>query len=202
MFSIEYFTTIEKVQCVDLELTDNSDYVVWWYGGFEKSDKPDSQPRLVFLLRKVDRNGGIYDFKRKTVGMINLGFLRIGSVWKKNVCVGRLVFEQKFFRLDYAADKWRYVSLHTHPEHEIFLEHYELKYSRDLTWLIEFSLETGGHLLIPCIEFFARLYGRSQECMRVLATYGNESEPEICTVEFGVVVFIPTSPVCKIVSLS
>ncbi len=37
--------------------------------------------------------------------------------------------------------------------------------------MIEFDLQSGGKLLIPCLEFFARCYGRSAELKRVLATY-------------------------------
>jgi len=36
---------------------------------------------------------------------------------------------------------------------------------------LEFSLETGGKLIVPCLEFFTRCYGRSAELRRCLATY-------------------------------
>lgn len=39
------------------------------------------------------------------------------------------------------------------------------------SFLIEFDLPDDNHLLIPCTEFFARVYGRSSEIKRVLATY-------------------------------
>ena len=38
-------------------------------------------------------------------------------------------------------------------------------------WLINFRLDDGTHLYVPCFEYFTRCYGHSSELRRVLLTY-------------------------------
>lgn len=48
---------------------------------------------------------------------------------------------------------------------------YPLHHRPDRNFLLEFAMPKRKTLLIPCMEFFVRCYGRSMEVQRILATY-------------------------------
>jgi hypothetical protein len=85
--------------------------------------------------------------------------------------------------VDLNANSWRFTSLdHARQRRQappFPTSAYKLRYENDQNWLIEFDLPNGGKLLIPCIEFFARCYGRSGELKRVLATYPWQGQADI-----------------------
>lgn len=104
-----------------------------------------------------------------------LGQARVVTIWENNRSRQKLTFETHDFLVDFHKDNWRYNSFakaawnSKDPPYPSNL--YPLKYKRDLNPLIEFGLQGGGKLVVPCLEFFSRCYGRSQELTRMLATY-------------------------------
>lgn len=154
----------------------HSEWMVWWYAGIYKNPQDTHQPHCLVVFRQKDSDdwslGTVYT---KRVPLTWLGQLRIGSVWKNGLYCKETVLVEKKFDVDFTKGKWQFSSLNdtvrscTSPP---FPEStYPLSYPIDRSWLLEFPIDTGGKLVIPCLEFFLRVYGRSAEVNRVLATY-------------------------------
>lgn len=61
------------------------------------------------------------------------------------------------------------------------MEEHPLLLDKDRNSLLEFTLPDGGKLIVPCIEFFSRCFGRSGELKRVLATYPWDGQGDTAT---------------------
>ncbi|MNG75260.1 hypothetical protein D3C79_337620 [compost metagenome] len=154
---------------------DDKPKVAWWYHGVFKNSSKDSQPHVKIIFRELT-NGMLGDyFSQREVPITWLGQIRIGSVWEKNVSHYEMIFEQAEFIVDFSFGKYRnnsfsYAkSLNIPPPFPP--ETYKLGYQPDSNWMIEFGLPSTGKLVVPCLEFFSRCYGRSSEIKRVLTTY-------------------------------
>lgn len=149
--------------------------VAWWYCGIYKNKASGSQPNVLVAFREISPDGLSDDLILRRVPITTLGQVRLGSVWKKQRCVSEVAFETRTFEISIEPGQWRFVSFRdsfdkrTPPPYPFDV--YPLKYSNDKNWLISFELSSGGTLLIPCLEYFARCYGYSAELKRILATY-------------------------------
>jgi len=162
---------------IRLNLRHSDSYlVVWWYCGLYKNTRDSSQPHVLVAFRKLLNykhlsDDVVYD----RVPLTTLGQLRIGTVWKDGECWGEMLFDSQLFDVDFTQGKWQLTTFqerlaqgHQTPYPSGI---HPLRYDRDRTWLLEFTLRTGGRLVLPCLEFFTRCYGRSAELRRILATY-------------------------------
>jgi hypothetical protein len=153
----------------------NSEWMVWWYCGIYKNHLSDSQPNVLTAFRELSSDSLSDNVILRRVPLTSLGQLRIGTVWKDGMCRSEAVFDTDKFDVDFTKGSWRFTSFRKaaadgdNPPYPRDL--YPLQYAEDKNWLIEFKLATGGTLLIPCLEFFSRCYGRSEELKRVLTTY-------------------------------
>jgi hypothetical protein len=153
----------------------DEDLVAWWYSGFFKNRKDSSQPNILVLFRKVSSTGVFGDIVRRQVPLVALGQIRVGTIWRNDRCTAEINHITKEFTVDFTPGQWRFTSFqdaarqNRSPPYPMDI--HPLLYPKDKNWLIEFDLPDGGRLLIPCIEFFSRCYGRSGEVKRVLATY-------------------------------
>lgn len=157
-------------------LTGNDkDWVVWWYCGIYKNQKSDSQPNVLVAFREVLGDSLSDNVILRRVPLTSLGQLRIGTVWCDSMCRAETVFNTGVFDVDFSTEGWKFTSFHKMAQNGQQAPYpydiYPLQYQEDRNWLLEFKLTTGGQLIIPCIEFFSRCYGRSEELKRVLATY-------------------------------
>lgn len=150
--------------------------IVWWYGGILKNRRLDSVPKVVVFFRRLDDDGIPRGWMRFDVALTHLGLLRIGSVWENGVCVADAVFHTED-RLDvnFSGGAWRCISPHACSQEgkasPISASDYPLWFQKDRNWLLDFPLGEDKNLLIPCLEFLSRCYGRSEEVPRILATY-------------------------------
>ena len=148
--------------------------VVWWYGPITKNNKAGSVPLAVVFFRILNDAGNPTDWLQREVALTHLGLLRIGSVWRKGVREGTIEHLPQTFDVDFSEGGWSCVSPSGAVERQdnpIPDGEYPLRFSRDRNYLLDFTLARGGNLLVPCMEFYARCYGRSAEVKRVLATY-------------------------------
>lgn len=158
-------------------LTGNAgNWIVWWYCGIYKNQQAESQPNVLVAFRELSDSGYLSDsFIFRRVPLTTLGHVRLGTVWKDGVCRQEAEFDTHEFDVDYRPGKWRFSSFHYANQNNITPPFppslYSLQYKRDRNWMIEFNLSSGGKLVLPCLEFFSRCYGRSAELRRVLATY-------------------------------
>jgi hypothetical protein len=92
------------------------------------------------------------------------------------------------FDVDYRVGGWRLTNfeqaIKNDTELPYPLEIHPLPYKIDKNWFIEFQLASGGKLVVPCLEFFSRCYGRSQEVKRILATYPWSGLTDSCESKF------------------
>lgn len=172
------FKRISKAVRLKNSLSDNdADWMVWSYCGIYKNRSAESQPNVLIAFRELSSDKLSDNVIYKRVPLTSLGQLRIGTVWKESMCRAEAIldFPEDPFLVDFTKGSWKLTSFHDafkedspppYPE-----SIYPLHHPVDQNWFIEFKLPTGGKLVIPCIEFFSRCYGRSEEVKRILATY-------------------------------
>lgn len=164
-----------EVRSLSIQKDNKTDWIVWWYCGIYKNPLAESQPKVLIAFREILPDGMSDKTFMQRLPLTELGQMRVGTIWKNGLCRAEAVFDDTVFHVDFTQGRWKFRSLYDAARHNEsppfpqFIHPYE--YPKDKNWLIEFPLSTGGNLLIPCIEFFSRCYGRSQEIKRVLATY-------------------------------
>ncbi|WP_158513267.1 hypothetical protein [Aeromonas hydrophila] len=168
--------TNKTIRLIDNLASDKRSLVVWWYCGVYKNVKVDSQPNILIAFRELTSGNNLSeDLVYYRVPLTSLGQVRIGSIWNGGTSESEFSFETKRFSLDFSKQGWSLNSFFQSNENKVEKPYptdiYPLKYDNDKNWVIEFKLQTGGKLVIPCLEFFYRCYGRSAELKRILTTY-------------------------------
>jgi len=171
---------ISKVVRLESALPSNDkDLLTWWYCGILKNRKDASQPIALVAFRTLLSSGNLSDeVTYRRVPITALGQVRIGTVWRDRLCQRELSLETSKFTVDFTKGNWKLTSFHQTLEegspppypHAV----HPLMHRNDRNWLLEFTLPNGGKLIVPCLEFFTRCYGRSAELRRVLTTYSWE----------------------------
>lgn len=176
---------------VDL-LPEDSDIpvVVWWYSAIEKNLSARSTEPLVDIHFREIRDDGFGKLYRRTVGITHLGQFPIGTIWQGRTRVGEIDLAEVDFIVDFSESGWDYVNAwaprtgevqkafaagekkarpkRVVPERVYKLGHREMQGDSQLV-RFKFTDEPDG-LVIPTLEFFSRMYGRSQYIKRVLAS--------------------------------
>ena len=162
----------------------NSEWMTWWYCGIYENQKAKSQPNVLIAFREV-LDGNLSDnVILRRVPLTALGQITVGSIWKDGICRSGVDFTAQDFEIDFRSDGWHFASFDhafrndTEPPYPQNI--HTLQFTRDKNWLIEFKLSSGGKLVVPCLEYFSRCYGRPQELNRILATYPWEGSTESC----------------------
>ncbi|MBS1174037.1 MAG: hypothetical protein H6R05_168 [Burkholderiaceae bacterium] len=149
--------------------------IAWWYVGIDRKHIKGTQPNIVVGFRKLVDGLWSDEVTHRLVPLTALGQVRLGTVWQKGICTDEVAYPEAYFKVDFSRQGWRTISFqeayNSHSELPFPQEIHKLKYSGDQSRLLEFSLPNGGKLIVPCLEFFSRCYGRSGEVKRVLATY-------------------------------
>jgi hypothetical protein len=154
----------------------NTDWVVWWFGGLLKSRTENTQPDCVVVFRELKGNQVSEETFTRRIPITSLGHVRIGTIWKNARLRQEMEYDQAEFTVDFTEGSWRITSFREASSFKNALPYplaiHPLEYKeRDLANMIEFPLSTGGKLVIPCIEFFTRCYGSSAELRRIISTY-------------------------------
>lgn len=151
-------------------------FVVWWYCGIKKNNPAPSEPIVEVCFRRVLTNGNFGSYLYNDIGITHLGQVRLGSIWKNQQRDGEISLDTEIFQLDFSdggwcfASPWKYSKDTNDPGWLVSLN-YRLRekerYSK--TQVVQFHLtENPRGLVIPCLEMFTRLYGRSQYIKRIL----------------------------------
>lgn len=161
-----------------LKLPENSKWVVWWYGALIKRVRRGEQPGVAVFFRSLNRDETISDvYQERICPVTDLTFLKIGSVWKNNICIAQVVFEERVFDTNFTYKKggWKIITLNKEREGNTLLYNLCSDFSMsgvdDDIYLLDFTLINGGRLVIPSLEFYYRCYGWSAELKRTLLTY-------------------------------
>lgn len=163
---------------------ENERMVVWWYGPVKKNLRAGTVPKVIVFFRYLDDQNTLGKITKRDVALTHLGLLRIGSVWHEGACKTYIAHDKAKFDVSFSQDGWQLITLAdlqmaglSHKA-EIDISMYFSEERAHKTYLIDFFLPNGKHLLIPCVEFFSRCYGSSSEVKRVLATYPWEKVKE------------------------
>jgi len=152
-----------------------SRWVVWSYCGFKKNVRIMSQPNVVVAFREIKEGNILSEIILRYVALTLIGEVKIGSIWCEGHCDSIIAYPKEYFTVNFSESGWRISSFlfpdrsRKQPPYPSKL--YPLKYENDQNWYIEFSLRSGGVLVIPCLEFFYRCFGRSGEVKRLITTY-------------------------------
>lgn len=165
---------ITKEIRLDTLSKDEDPMMVWWPAAINKMAH-GTQPSVVVAFRKII-DGTLSDVvTHRSVLLTAMGQLRTGTVWQNGQCISEVQYEEELFDVDFSPRGWRLTSFEEafqEREQSPFPQNiYPLKYDRDKSRLLQFHLSNGGKLIVPCLEFFSRCYGRSAEVKRVIATY-------------------------------
>ena len=152
-----------------------SNFMVWWYCGLYKNQFAESQPNALVGLRRLDKGALSDEVTLQRLPLTSLGQVRVGSIWTAGVSRTMVDFAVDDFEIDFRPGKWGYTSFENAYRNGVPPPYpqgiHPLQVKKDKNWLLEFRLASGGKLVVPCLEFFSRCYGRSQELNRILATY-------------------------------
>ena len=177
LFNYKFKRISRTVQLKSHLFDNNAEWMVWSYCGIYKNNSAKSQPNTLVAFRELSDGLLSDNVILKRVPLTLLGQLRIGTVWKESKCHAEAILDTPEFpfSIDFTKGSWKLSSFHeasigkSSPPYPFSI--YPLHYSGDKNWFIEFNLPSGGKLVIPCIEFFSRCYGRSEELKRILSTY-------------------------------
>lgn len=173
-FDFKILKASNVVRIPELSLNEGT-YVAWSYNGVLKNKKAESQPLVLIGFRQMVGNLLNDELTLRRVPLTALGQVRIGTIWTDNTSTAAAQFVEQDFDVDFRSTEWRHTSFSTSSLHNADFPYpmgiYPLKYHKDKNWYIECRLQNGGRLVIPCIEFYARCYGKSDELNRILATY-------------------------------
>lgn len=152
-----------------------TEWVTWFYCGLMKNQKSKSQPLAIVAFRSL-KNGMISDeCITRRVALTELGQVRIGTIWRDKDCISELVFPLRRVKVNFTKGNWShsnfYSSAHSKTEAPYDISMYPLPYKNDKNYFLNLTAGDKHKLTIPCLEFFSRCYGRSQEIKRILATY-------------------------------
>lgn len=167
---------VQKVVTLKNSLFGNDmEWMTWWYCGIFKNRSAESQPSVLVAFRPLASGVLSDEMIYRRLPLTSLGQVRVGTVWKDSICVSEAVFEEAKFCVDFTKGRWRFSSFHEAIRRNGMLPfpqaNYPLRHTKDMNWVVEFPFSAGGKLVIPCLEFFSRCYGRSEEVKRILATY-------------------------------
>jgi hypothetical protein len=146
-------------------------WMVWNYIGIYKAKHTTSNSRISIAFRRMDGDTLLDEIKPLTIPITVMGQVRIGTVWQNSLCIAESILNENEFNIDFTDGAWSFSSFQNAIDKPYQFSKYPLKYQSDQNWYLKFPTQTSGELVIPCLEFFSRCYGRSQEIIRILSTF-------------------------------
>lgn len=153
----------------------HGDWVVWWYGAVKRNHRVKTLPLVIVWFRRLLTDNSLGAFEQVEVGITELALLQIGTIWSNGRCSQIVPLEEREFTINFSDHGWSYTSQyesHRSAADLIPQNLYSLPVeNRDRSELLVFRAGGSGKLVVPCLEFFSRCYGRSSEINRILCTY-------------------------------
>ncbi|AKF43789.1 hypothetical protein ACQJ22_24965 [Pseudomonas fragariae (ex Marin et al. 2024)] len=147
--------------------------VAIWHGSVSKNPgKKNTTPISNVVFRKLRSDNSLGGIHVVPSAISFLGTLRVGSVWSDGAQIGRLAMTMLSpTEVCFDTGAWKCVTAREAGVPERY-RGFGLPSSQYNSWLIRLPTYTGKTILVPCLEFFTRCYGRSSETSRLIATYG------------------------------
>jgi len=152
------------------------DEIVWWFGGLLKG-APGRQPRVQVWLRGLEGDVLTDEYRAIQVPLSEISTFAIGSIWSKGASQQSAARETCVFGVDFDPDGWECLALTEASQLEATIPSatYPLftSFRHHTPYLLRFNADFGTKgvsLLVPCMEFFSRMYGHSSAVRRILAS--------------------------------
>lgn len=159
-------------------LRSNTSYLLWWFGAVVKNPLNSEEPLLQVIFREVVSRTSeemvVEGFFKEDLAVSLISQYLIGSIWINGKSSEIVDFPEVYAELSFTPNNWSISSFNETrlPDKPYSNDSYPLVYgNRDLSKIIEFTLDSGERILINCMEFFRASYGFSFELKRVLMTY-------------------------------
>ena len=193
------FEPIRRTLAIDtgLPATDaNGDPLEWVtsaYHGFVRNTEAPSQTNAKIAFRRLG-DGEVHEEVLRTLPAAAVGLMPIGSVWRENHSDRQAVFETQEFDVDYDPGKWSFNSFSAADSRLPYPRKYPSSYdSADRIHYLELNLRGTDRLVIPCAEYFTRMYGVSHYLRQVLLGYPWVAEGDPSNRLYGEL-RVPTEP--------
>jgi len=153
-----------------LRLPINKTYVAWWYGGLLANPANNTCPHVIVTFMEINDDGRVvpHTYQQSKLALTFLGQVRLGTLWRDKRCVGVIDMPSRTIKLNVNPGEYSVTSCESQPAFN--QRFYPLEYRRDKNKLLQFDTKETK-LLLPCMEYFSRCYGRSQEVKRIITTY-------------------------------
>ncbi|PTU04737.1 hypothetical protein DBR45_00295 [Pseudomonas sp. HMWF031] len=144
-----------------------------WHGSMEKNpSQKNTTPISNVVFRSVRPDGTLGGVHIIPSALSFLGSLRVGSVWTEGRLLGRLAMATlPATVISFDPGRWTCITAREAGVPDKY-RGFGIPPSQYGSWLIQLTAYSGKTLLVPCLEFFIRCYGRSSETSRLIATYG------------------------------
>ena len=151
------------------------DHIVWWYNSIRSNTRGKRTiPEVEVMFRRLNNDIPASKPTWATVPLVALPHYRIGTIWREGHCLSDTLMVERMFDVDFSSDKWEITSraelIDSNRANLFHEDDYPLKFTRDLSTLLNFRLPDGSNLLVPCIEFFVRAYARNMAICKALST--------------------------------
>jgi len=147
-------------------------WLIWRHGGAIKGKKDQSQSQVCIGCRKYTAGSWSEELNYTFIPITWLVIVQLGTIWKDGYRTHELVLEKARFEVNFDPEHWQ-ISSHAESSEDLYPRSlYSNKYSNDRNKYLELDLNNSGKLLIPCLEFYTKMYGTSSELRRVLAAEG------------------------------
>lgn len=171
-------------------------WTAWWYGGLLGSKSAPSERLVSVNFRRIVGDQPEGPTVTKFIGITQIGQVPLGSIWHQGSRDRDLELLNRTFDVDFTDQTYQVVSLSDRVDKEVFAllvktwppllankplgravepeeviktELVPAKFER--SYLIKLAGAGGSQLLLPCLEIFSRLYGRSAEVKRAIVGY-------------------------------
>ncbi|MDP2202250.1 MAG: hypothetical protein Q8K07_09550, partial [Methylicorpusculum sp.] len=146
---------------------------VMWYCGLKRNNLAPSEQKVVVGFQKP---GIAKELQFLEVGITHMGQLKIGTVWQNQRLIDEKDYEEQVFDVDGSANRWQVAKTWSSisstttdwliPSHVHKLQDKE---NCSPARVVKFSVDGNPNgLIIPCMEIFSKMYGRSHHIKKML----------------------------------
>lgn len=151
------------------------DAIVWWYGPVQQNPRARTVPHVIVVFRLLDANDLPGEFKLVKIALSHLSYYRVGTIWRNGKCISDIELSSIApKKVDFTEHTgWVYTSRFEARKLGLPRDFLDVDYplffkDNDKCWLLNFQLDDGKNILVPCIEFLVRAYARNSEVYRAL----------------------------------
>lgn len=154
---------------------DDLQWIVYWYGGVRQNPLSLEEPILQVMLRAANSAGNDERFIVRDVGITHQGLLPLGSVFHRQMHLSDEAMEMVDFHVTFDDESFTIESAWAKIDGHYVIPpfRYNLKGCAGTKVVHFHTTQSQSTLLIPCMEVFSRMYGRSRYVKQQLTNTGD-----------------------------